>query len=344
MSLSEFIRAMPKVELHVHHQGSTTPEALLTLARKHNIALPADTVEGIRAWYNFKDFPHFIQIYMKICECIRTPEDIEWLTRLFLEGQAAQNIRYTEFTYTPHLHYKLAGIAGADQLNALNRAREWALAEHGVQSGIILDISRNVTPEEGLWTADLAIAGLGNGVVALGLGGPEVGHPPSKHAESFRRAQAAGQICILHAGETMGPESIWGALEQGSIRIGHGVRCLEDPALVQHLRERQTPLEVCPTSNVCLHVAPSFAAHPLPRLLQEGLYVTLNSDDPPMFNVTLTKEYLKAADIWGLDAHALTGLVLNGVRAACLPESERLQMENTFRAAFATLMDEYGVQ
>ncbi len=344
MTLHDFINAMPKVELHVHHQGSTQPEALLKLAQKHHIALPADTVEGIRKWFTFTDFPHFIQIYMKICECIRTPEDIEWLTREFLAGQAAQNIRYTEFTFTPHIHYKLAGINGHDQLAALNRAREWAEREMGVKSGIILDISRNVTPEEGLWTADLAIAGMGNGVVALGLGGPEVGHPPAKHAVSFQKARDAGQACILHAGETVGPESIWGALEQGTVRIGHGVRCLEDPALVAHLRQMQIPLEVNPTSNICLGVFPRFDEHPLPQLMAEGLYVTINSDDPPMFNTTLTDEYHKSADAFGWDVATIQQLLLNAVRVTRLPQAERQQMEAEFVAEFERLHHLIGVE
>lgn len=337
MTLTDFIRAMPKVELHVHLQGATQPETWLELARRNAIQLPADTVEGMREWFIFTDFPHFVQVYMKICECIRTPDDIEWMTREFLAGQAAQNIRYTEFTYTPHIHYALAGIRGRDQLEALNRGRKWAEAELGVHSGIILDISRNVSPDEGLWTVDLAISGMSDGVVALGLGGPEVGHPPDKHAISFQRAREAGLPCILHAGETVGPTSIWGALEQGSVRLGHGVRCIEDQSLVDYLREKQIPLEVCPTSNICLGVFLRFEDHPLPRLMDDGLYVTLNSDDPPMFNTTLTDEYLKCVDVFGMGVDAVTSLVLNGVRASRLPQKEKKRMEAAFKQEFESL-------
>jgi adenosine deaminase len=338
MSLTDFIYAMPKVELHVHLEGAVQPETVLTLARQHHIELPANDVEGIRRWYAFTDFPHFVRIYLKISECIRTPEDIELIAREFLAGQARQNIRHTEFTYTPYTHYHFKGLDGGAQLAALNRARRWAETELGITSGIILDISRNVTPEEGLWTADLAISGMNDGVVALGLGGPEVGHPPEKHAVSFDRAAAAGLACILHAGETAGAESIWGAIRHGrTARIGHGIRCLDDSALVDYLRETQIPLEVSPSSNVRLGVVPHLGDHPLPRLLAEGLYVTLNSDDPPMFDTTLTDEYLRVAEAFSFDADALIGLALNGLRASRLPEGHKQRLEAEFVSEFERL-------
>ena len=337
MSLTDFIKAMPKVELHVHLQGATQPETWLELAECNGVKLPADTIDGMRDWFVFKDFPHFIEIYMAVCATVRTAEDVELMAREFLKGQAAQNIQYTEITYTPHLHYKIAGLDGRTQLDALKRARKWAKDTHDIDCGFILDISRNVTPEEGLWTADLAISGMHEGVVALGLGGPEVGHPPEKHAISFQRANAAGLACILHAGETQGPVSIWGAIKQGSVRIGHGVRCIEDPKLVAYLREKQIPLEVSPTSNICLGVFPSMEQHPLPKLIADGLYVTLNSDDPPMFNTTLTNEYLTAARVFGMGADALTGLVIKGVRASRLSQAEKVEMEAKFTREFERL-------
>ena len=340
MTLTDFIKAMPKVELHVHLQGATQPETWLELAERNKLKLPADTIEGMREWFVFTDFPHFIQIYMAVCGTVRSADDVEYMARRFLAGQAEQNIQYTEITYTPHLHYRIAGLDGHTQLDALNRARKWAKETHDVDCGFILDISRNVTPEEGLWTTDLAISGMNEGVVALGLGGPEVGHPPEKHAISFQKAHAAGLTCILHAGETEGPASIWGAIKQGSVRIGHGVRCIEDPKLVDYLRETQIPLEVSPTSNVCLGVFSSMEQHPLSRLIADGLYVTLNSDDPPMFNTTLTNEYLTAARVFGMDVDALTGLVINGVRASRLPDTEKQAMETRFKQAFGKLATE----
>ncbi len=346
MSLDTWIEAIPKVELHVHLEGAIQPETLLLLARRNGIALPADNAAKLRQWYTFTGFPHFVEIYLAISSCICTPDDIELVARDFLRGQAAQNIRYSEVTYTPYTHYSLnRKIPFADQIAALDRARLWAEFELGVSVGWVLDISRNVRPvEHGLTVAEWAISSMDRGVVALGLGGPEVGNPPELHAEAFARARAAGLPGVPHAGETVGPESIRGALDAlGAQRIGHGVRCLEDPELVPILRERQIPLEVCPTSNVCLGVYPSFAAHPLPRLLEEGLYVTLNSDDPPMFNTTLTDEYRKAAHTFGLDAAAIEQLMINAVRAGLLPEAVRIRMEQEFRAEFARLRVEHGV-
>jgi len=341
MQLNDFIRAMPKVELHVHLEGATQPATLLELARRNHIELPADTVDGIRQWYTFTDFPHFVQIYIQISECMCTPDDIELLAREFLAGQAAQNIRYTEATYTPYTHYKQKKLSFDDQLGALNRARVWAEAELGVTMGVIMDIAREVSPEEGLITAEWAISGMGNGVIALGLGGGENGNPPEKHAPAFERAIAAGVPSVPHAGEHEGPASIWGALNTlKAARIGHGIHCLEDPALVAELRERQIPLEVCPTSNVCLREFPSLAEHCLPRLLDEGLYVTINSDDPPMFNTTLTDEYLAIAHTFGYDADDMEQLVMNALRAALLPDEVKAKMEGEFEAEFRRLCAE----
>lgn len=340
MHLETFIRRMPKVELHVHLEGSIQPETLLELARRNQVTLPATTVEGLRRWYTFTDFAHFIEIYVAISSCICSPEDIELIAREFLRGQAAQNIQHSEVTFTPYTHFSLnRRIPFADQLAALSRAREWAAAEFGISAGWVLDISRNVRPvEHGLTVADWVIGGRENGVVALGLGGPENGHPPELFAEAFDRALAAGMASVPHAGETVGAESIWGALRSlKAQRIGHGVSCLEDPELVAELRERQIPLEVCPTSNVCLGVAASIADHPLPRLLEEGLYVTINSDDPPMFNTTLTDEYLKIAVAFGFGPETIERLVFNAVRASLLPEPERREMEDSFRDEFAAL-------
>lgn len=338
MTLHDFIRAMPKVELHVHLQGATQPETLLALAQRNGISLPARTLEEMRAWYTFRDFRHFIDVYVQICQCLETADDLELMAREFLRNQAAQNIVYSEVTYTPALRNHRGGLTFDQQLAALNRANAWAKAELGVSMGIVIDIPREVMPQEADLYADWAIAGYGQGVVAFGLGGYEPGNPPEKYAAQFDRVHAAGLPCVPHAGETAGPESIWSALEVcRAVRIGHGVRCLEDPRLVDVLRDRQIPLEVCPTSNVLLGVVDRFENHPLPRLIEQGLYVTVNSDDPPMFNTTLTEEYLKSADAFGFDAAMIEQLILNGVRALLLPDTEKKTLEARFITDFAAL-------
>jgi adenosine deaminase len=337
VSFDDFIQRMPKVELHVHLEGSIQPATLLELARRNEVVLPATNEAELREWYRFRDFPHFVEIYIAASRCIRTPDDLELVARAFLTGQAAQRILYSEVTYTAQTHARNYGLPFAEQLAALNRARRWAEAELGVSMGLIIDIAREVEPEAGLEVANWVIGSHGDGVVALGLGGYEVGNPPEKFAAAFARAREAGVPLVLHAGETMGPASIWGALAQGSRRIGHGVRCLEDQALVAELRARQVPLELCPTSNICLGVAPSMEAHPLPQLLKAGLYVTLNSDDPPMFNTTLSDEYRAVSATFGLDRADLERLVLNAARATLLPSEAAAALEARVRSGFAAL-------
>jgi adenosine deaminase len=329
---------MPKVELHVHLEGAIAPATLLEMARRNRVALPADTVEELQRWYAFRDFPHFVEVYLAVSDCIRTPDDIELVAREFLAGQAAQGIVYSEVTYTAYTHYHFKGLSFSEQLAALGRARRWASAELNTQMNLVIDIPRVISAEEGLRVADWAITRMDEGVVALGLAGPEADNPPEKYRQAFARARAAGLARVPHAGETAGAESIWSALcDLDANRIGHGVRCLEDPALVAELRRRQIPLEVCPTSNVCLGVVPRLADHPLPRLLAEGLYVTLNSDDPALFHTTLTEEYVAAARIFGLGADTLERLVVNGIRAALLPAGERQALEERCRREFERL-------
>jgi adenosine deaminase len=332
-ALETFIRAMPRVELHVHLEGAIRPETLLCLAQQHRMELPAATVEELREWYYFQDFSHFVQTYLKISECIRTPEDLELVVRDFLAGQAAQNILYSEVTYTAFTHYHFKGLPFAEQLAAINRARAWAERELDTGMGLILDIPRPIDPDHGMLITEWAIAGMGQGVVALGVAGPEADFPIAPFAACFARAHQAGLPCIPHAGETAGAESMWEALHiTRPVRIGHGVRCLEAAALVEALCQRQIPLEVCPSSNVCLGIVDTLANHPLPRLLAAGLYVTINSDDPPMFNTTLTDEYLRIAETFALDEETIAHLVLNGIRATLLPAEERARLEERFVA------------
>ncbi len=339
MLLEHFVTKMPKVELHVHLEGSVRPETLLKLAKRHHIALPADDVDGLRKWYTFRDFNHFIEIYMTISSCLRTADDIELIAREFLMGQAEQNILYSEVTFTPFNQYFNNQLGFHEQIDAVNRARAWAEKELGVRMGIIMDIPRIIPPEDGLMIADWAIERYGDGLIALGLGGPEVDNPPEKYRAAFDRVRAAGIPCILHAGETVGPPSIWSAIHVAdSRRIGHGVRAIEDPELVAYLRETQIPLEVCPTSNVCLNVYPSWKEHSLPELMAQGLYVTINSDDPPMFNTTLTNEYLVGQRTFGWDEETIQQFVLDAVKVTLLPEKEQTDMLRSFSVAFENLM------
>ena len=343
MSLEEFVRLMPKVENHVHLEGSIHPETLLSLAERNQVSIPAHSVEELREWYQFTDFAHFIEIYFAICNCIRTPADIELITIEFLRFQAQQNIRFSEVIFTPFTHH--SHISFDEQLAAINRVRAQAELDWGVSIGLVPDISRQIRPiDHSLLVADWAIQNMQNGIVALGLGGPEIDNPPELFWEAFDRAHAAGLPSLPHAGETVGPQSIWGALNKlHAVRIGHGVRCLEDPSLVTFLREKQIPLDISPTSNVCLGVAPKLAEHPLPQLIEEGLLVTINSDDPPLFGTTLTDEYLRIIDAFSLDISHIMQLVINGIHASLLSSDNQHALENEFRIQFTELQIELGV-
>ena len=324
MSNVSFIREMPKVELHVHLEGSTRPETFLKLAKRHAIQLPADDLAGLRQWFQFTDFGHFIAVYLKIAESLKTPEDIQLITSEFLEGQALQNVRYCEVIYSPYNQYLVNEIPFDEQMDALNRGRAQAKEMYGIECRFVFDISRETTPAEGVIVAEWAISAMDKGVCALGLGGPEVGNPPDKFKEAFALAYESGLPAIPHAGETVGPESIRGALEWlHPVRIEHGVRAMEDAELVKILRDLHMPLDVCPTSNICLKVYPSLIEHPLPQMIAEGLNVTLNSDDPPLFSTTLTDEYINAVQIMGLTLEDLHQMVENAIHAAILPDGKR---------------------
>ncbi len=337
MNIHDFIRRMPKVELHVHLEGSIQPTTLLKLAERNHVELPAQTVEGLRDWYQFTGFDHFIEVYLAICSCIRSADDLELITTEFIKDRADQNIRYSEVIFTPFTH--LPHIPLDDQLAAINCARKLGEENYGVRITMAPDISREKRPvEDSQLIARWAVKNRNNGITSLGLGGPEIGNPPELFTETFKIVQDAGFPSTPHAGETEGPASVWGAIKKlNAVRIGHGVRSLEDPVLVEYLKEKQIPLEVCPSSNVCLKVATSIAEHPLPRLLEAGLFVTINSDDPPMFNTNLTEEYLRITDQFGYTMDTIKHFVFNAIEASLLPQAERQVLKQDFALQFAQL-------
>lgn len=350
-ALDSFIRAMPKVELHIHLEGSIQPATLLELARRHNRvhALPAQDEAGLRRWFTFTDFPHFIQIYFTISDLLRTAEDFELITYACGEDMAAQNIRYREVTFTPftHLHLQDKGLSFEQLLAGLDAGRRRAYADFGVEMRWVFDIPRmssfarpashqagpGYDPFPAEETLRMALAGRDHGVVGFGLGGAEVGAPPEPFAHAFEAAIAAGLISVPHAGETVGPASVWGAVQAlGAHRLGHGVRAIEDPALLVHLRDHQIPLEVNPTSNICLHVYRRAAEHPFPHLDRMGLLLTLNSDDPPLFNTSLLQEYALLATEFGYDQHNLARIARNAFRSSAAPLDLKTQLLAEFDA------------
>ncbi|NPA91801.1 MAG: adenosine deaminase [Chloroflexi bacterium] len=319
------IHAMPKVELHIHLEGSTTPAMLFHLHERNGLPPPAESPEALAEQFRFRDFSDFVDMYLVILNAIRTADDFAYLVYELGRDRARQNILYSEVTVTPYAHIWMdKGLAPEDIIEGLEEGRRRVREEFRVELRWIVDIPRSLPEPAATWTADWAIAWQDRGVVALGLGGPEAGYPPEHFAHAFARARAAGLHSAPHAGETAGPSSVWGALHAlAAERIGHGVRAVEDPLLLAYLREHQIPLEVNPTSNVQLQVYPSLEQHPFPHLWRMGLYLTVNSDDPPLFHTTLTEEYIRLVQTFGFTWEDVTRWVHNAARAAFLDPVEK---------------------
>lgn len=342
--VAAFIGAMPKAEIHIHLEGSIRPLTLLQLAQRHDRMdlLPDDDLDSLQRWFTFTDFPHFVQIYLTISRLLTSAEDFAAVTYACGAEMAAQNIRYRELTVTPftHTHLQDKGLTIDSVLAGLEAGRQQARRDFGVEMRWVFDVPRNVAFQSGTDRYDpfpaaetlrQAVRGMDYGVVGFGLGGFEVAAPPEPFADSFRAARAAGLLCVPHAGETMGAPSIWGAIEAlGADRIGHGVRAVEDPALLQVLKERQIPLEINLTSNTCLHVYRRAAEHPFPHLDRMGLLLTVNSDDPPLFNTSLGQEYELLAREFGYGRADLARIARNAFQVCGAPADLRSALLNEF--------------
>ncbi|PRY01679.1 adenosine deaminase [Allonocardiopsis opalescens] len=324
--LAAFAAALPKAELHLHLVGSAAPATVARLAARHPAAgVPADT-GALREFFRFRDFPHFIEVYQAVHSLVRSAEDVRTLVTGLARDLAAHQVRYAEVTVTPYTHLR-DGLDGDDLLDGLARGRAEAAAEHGVDLAWCFDIPGERGPRAGLETAVFALRNRPEGLVSLGLGGPELGVGRALFTEAFTLAREAGLHSVPHAGETTGPATIWSALHDlGAERIGHGTSCVHDPRLLDHLAEHRVPVEVCPTSNVRTRQVGSIDAHPVRRMLDHGLLVTLNTDDPPMFGATLTGEYLAVARSLGLGRDELAALARNAARAAFMAEPARARL------------------
>lgn len=311
-----FAAGLPKAELHVHHVGSATPRIVAELAARHpSSPVPVDP-EQLAKYFVFTDFAKFIEIYLSVVDLIRTPEDVRFLTYEVARDMAGQNIRYAELTVTPYTSL-LRGIAPEAFCEAIEDARVAAEKELGV----VLRWTFDIPGEEGLPGAEetmrIATQVRPDGLVSFGLGGPEIGVPRPQFKPYFDAARAAGLHSVPHAGETTGPETIWDAIRLlGAERIGHGTSATQDPALVDHLGETGIVLEVCPTSNLATQMVAAYEQHPVKAMVEAGLTVTINSDDPPMFGTTLSNEYAVAARLLDLDNAGLAELAKAAVRAS----------------------------
>jgi len=347
--INRYIKAVPKAELHVHLEGSIQPATLLMLAQRNDVKLPVQTVEDLQDWFTFRDFDHFIEIYFEISSCLKTGDDYELIAYEFGANMARQNVRYAEVTFSPSTHQFSLGIPFDVFFSGLTKGRRRAQTEFGVEIRWVFDIVRDIPDvllnrRRAEYTLAVAEEGMRNGEVALGLGGGEVSNPPERYAKWFEKALEAGLHSAPHAGETVGPESVWGAIRAlGAERLGHGVRSIEDSELVEYLAERRIPLEICPTSNIRLGVFPDLAAHPLRRLYDAGVPVTINSDDPPLFNTTLNHEAKLLAVPFNFDINTINEILLNGVRCSFLPVEERQALEALFQTEIAKLRRELSL-
>jgi aminodeoxyfutalosine deaminase len=316
--LEAFVRALPKVELHVHLEGSVAPSTLAALARRADDCRVPWAAEDVERWYRYRSYTDFLNAYVLVCDQLRTGEDFARVTTELGERLAGQNVRYAEVTFSPVAHVR-RGISPGELFAALEHGRRQAEAAHDVELRWCVASGTRRGPAAALETIEMALAHHSPGVVSLGLAGLETVATRAHFAPAFELARAAGLHAVAHAGEAAGPASIWEAIDVlGAERIGHGIRCLEDPALVAQLRRSAIPLEVCPTSNVRTRLVSSLRAHPLPRLLAEGLCLNLNTDDPAMFHTDLNCEYVEVARAFGLGPTTLAEFARSGVRSAFL--------------------------
>ncbi|MFD0784432.1 adenosine deaminase [Micromonospora azadirachtae] len=335
--LSAFIAGMPKVELHVHHVGSASPRIVAELAARHEgrSPVPADP-EKLADYFEFRDFAHFIEVYLSVVDLIRDQEDVWILTHEVARELARQQVRYAELTVTPYSHVR-RGIPAPAFCEAIEDARKRAEADFGIELRWCFDIPGEAGLESAEETLRIALEERPDGLISFGLGGPEIGVPRPQFKPYFDQARAAGLRSVPHAGETTGPQTIWDALrELGAERIGHGIAAAQDPELMAYLAEHRIAMEVCPTSNLRTRAVADLAEHPLPRLVEAGLLVTINSDDPPMFGTTLNDEYAVAAGLLGVGAEGIAGLARDAVTASFLDPAGKQRIINEIDAYLAT--------
>lgn len=301
----------PKIELHVHFEGTIAPAMLLELARKNDVPLPADSVEGIAELYRFDGFDNFIDTWLLTTQVTQTADDFRRVVTGYAAEAARHGCVYIEGIFSPAQPVR-RGSSWQEVFEGYCDGAQEALELHGLEIRLTPDMTRGATPEEADLAVEYSLAYAERGVVGIGLGGYEAQYPAELYADPFRRAREGGLGSVPHAGEAVGPESIRGALDAlGAVRVRHGIRAVEDPALVRELADRRIVLDTCLTSNVCIGVVPSLERHPLPELVAAGVPCTLSTDDPAMLDTDLEREYALAAAL-GLDPRAFYEAAVEG--------------------------------
>lgn len=328
--LHDWLARVPKVELHLHLEGAIPLPALFELVQRHGGDPAVASVADIAERFRFRDFPHFIEMWIWKNGFLRSYEDFAFIAEAMARDLARQNVRYAEAFFSPGRFYQY-DLATRPLALAIRRGLD-AVPE--VEVRLIADLVRDLGPLQAEETLDYVLDVAGEaGIVGIGIGGSEHAHPPEPFAAAFARARDAGLHTTAHAGEAAGPESVRGALDALRVeRVGHGIRAIEDDALVDRLAASQVPLEVCPLSNVATGVVADIRDHPIRRLHDRGVRVTLNTDDPGMFGNDLVTEYRTLADVFGFTGAELRGLILNAVDAAFLPADRRAALRAAFEA------------
>lgn len=324
-NLVQFIRDLPKAELHVHIEGTLEPELLCEMARRNHLTLRVQTVEELRKAYSFHNLQSFLDIYYEGTRALLSEQDFFDLTWAYLERAAQQNVRHVEIFFDPQAHTD-RGVPLETVIRGIHRALEEAIPRLNISSGLIMCFLRHLSAEAAMQTLEASLR-FKDWIVAVGLDSSELNHPPSKFVEVFQRARAEGYLTVAHAGEEGPPDYIRQALDLLHVsRLDHGVRCLEDPSLVQRLARERIPLTACPLSNVKLCVFKSLEDHNLKQLLDLGLCVTINSDDPAYFGGYITENLLASQKALGLTRHDIYTLTRNAFEASFLGADEKQRL------------------
>ncbi len=317
-----FLRGIPKAELHVHIEGTLEPEMMFGLARRNGVALEHASVEEVRRAYDFADLQSFLDLYYEGMRVLLQGRDFYDLTLAYLEKAAGQGVRHAEIFFDAQAHTD-RGVPFETALTGIRNALVDGERHLGLSTRLILCFLRHLSPDAAMRTLQEALPFKG-WIAAVGLDSSEVGHPPEDFKAVFEEAARHGFLRVAHAGEEGPPEYIRQALDDlGAVRIDHGVRCMEDPALVERLREERVPLTVCPLSNVRLRCFPSMREHPAKRMLDEGLCVTVNCDDPAYFGGYVAENYAALRDGLGFCREDLRTVAENSFRASFLDEDDK---------------------
>ncbi len=331
----DFIQGMPKAELHIHIEGSLEPELMFEIAERNGVSLPYSSVEEARRAYNFSDLQSFLDIYYQSMQVLLHERDFYDLTRAYLQKVSSQNVRHTEIFFDPQAHTD-RGVPFETVVSGIHRALIDGERQLGISSKLIMCFLRHLSAESAMETLRSSLP-FGEWIVAVGLDSSEVRHPPEDFEAVFDEAREHGLLTVAHAGEEGPPEYIWQALDDLKVsRIDHGVRCVEDPKLVERLREERIPLTVCPLSNVKLRVFDSIEDHNLKRMLDLGLCVTMNSDDPAYFGGYMDENFHATQEGLHLTRDDIHRLVKNSFQAAFLDAESKQRLSDELDEYFAS--------